>query len=28
MLRPGGSSACVKPSSVPTLIEQGWTTTK
>jgi len=28
MLRPGGSSACVKPSSVPTLIELGWTTTK
>jgi len=28
MLRPGGSSVCVKPSSVPTLIEKGWTTTK
>jgi len=28
VLRPSGSSACVKLSSVPTLIERGWTTTK
>ena len=28
MLRPGGSSACIKPTSVPILIELGWTTTK
>jgi len=28
MLRPGGSIACVKPTSVPILIELGWTTTK
>jgi len=28
MLRPSGSAACVKPSSVPILIEKGWTTTK
>ena len=28
MLRPGGSIACIKPTSVPILIELGWTTTK
>jgi len=28
VFRPSGSSACVKSSSVPTLIEWGWTTTK